>query len=66
MNDKPIATGFSCQPLPDGTVLVEFEDGGGKIVNEQVITGDAFRHLPMVVQVSQAIVDHVVGAASAE
>ena len=56
MKHKPIATGFSFGPLPDGNVLIEFHDGG-EIINSQIISGDAFRRIPMVVHLTQAVVD---------
>ena len=63
---NPIATGFSVQPLADGNLLMEFHDDGGETMNSQVISGDLFLRLPVVVQLSQAIADQVVEAASAE
>ena len=55
MSIQPIATGFSFEPLPDG-VRIEFHDDGGETISSQVISGDAFRRLP-VVHLTEAIVD---------
>ena len=44
---KPLATGFDFEPLPDGNVLIEFFGDDGKTFNTQVITGEAFSHMPM-------------------
>lgn len=57
-----IATGFACQPLPDGTVLIEFHDDGGEAINSQIVSSDAFRHLAFLVELTLAVVD--VGAAA--
>jgi hypothetical protein len=43
-----IATGFDFEPLPDGTVLIEFFGGDGKTFNKQVVTAEALRSIPLV------------------
>ena len=52
-----IATGLSCQPLPDGTVQVEFHDDGGATTSSQIVSADLLMHLPMVVRLTLAVVD---------
>jgi hypothetical protein len=56
MNGNPTATGFSFEPLPDGNVRIEFHADDGEVINEQVITGDAFGHLATVVHLTQVAV----------
>ncbi len=43
------ATGFDFEPLPDGSVLIEFFGNDGKTFNSQVITAEALRSMPLVV-----------------
>lgn len=47
------ATGFDCQPLPDGNVLIEFFGDDGKTVNEQVVTPDLIWQMPLVTALTQ-------------
>ena len=44
----PVATGFDFEPLPDGTVLVEFFGDDGHTFNEQVVTLDVMRSMGLV------------------
>jgi len=37
---------------------IGLHDDAGETINEQVTTGDVFRHLPVVVRLTEAIVDH--------
>jgi hypothetical protein len=58
-----IATGFDFQPLLDGSILVEFQDNDGKTFNSQVVTGEAFSHISMVVSMTQVAMAEGVEAA---
>jgi hypothetical protein len=42
-----LAIGFRFKLLPDGTVRIEFHDDGGKALNTQIITGEAFQRVPL-------------------
>lgn len=44
----PIATGFDCQPLDDGNVLIEFFGDDGKTFNKQIVTPDVVQNMPIV------------------
>lgn len=55
MNEEPIATSFYFQPLGDGNVLIVLQDDDGRIVNSQILTGDAFRRIPVVVGLMLAV-----------
>lgn len=50
-----VATGLSCGPLPDGSVLIEFHGEDGETVNAQAISGDVFQHLPFVLRLMQLV-----------
>lgn len=52
-----VATGFACQPLPDGNVLIEFHDDGGATTSSQIVSADLLMHLPMVVRLTLAVMD---------
>lgn len=43
-----IATGFDCEPLPDGNVLVEFFGDDGHTFNKQVVSPEVIKHMPLV------------------
>jgi hypothetical protein len=43
-----VATGFDFEPLPDGTVLIEFFGDDGKTVNKQEITLDVMCGMGLV------------------
>jgi hypothetical protein len=43
-----IATGFDFQPLPDGTVLIEFFGDDGTTLTEQIVTAEVIRQMPLV------------------
>jgi hypothetical protein len=49
------ATGFACQPLPDGTVQVEFHDDRGGTIGSQIVSVDALRHLPLLAELTLAV-----------
>ncbi len=42
------ATGFDCQPLPDGNVLIEFFGDDGRAINKQIVAPDVIRRVPVV------------------
>ena len=42
-----MATGFDFEPLPDGTVRIEFFGDDGKTFNTQVVTADVLRNLAL-------------------
>jgi hypothetical protein len=43
-----VATGFEFEPLPDGTVLIEFSGNDGKTVNKQAVTPDVMCSMGLV------------------
>ena len=43
-----IATGFDLEPLPDGTVLIEFFGDDGKTFNKQIVTANVVNNMPVV------------------
>ena len=43
-----VATGFDFEPLPDGTVRVEFFGDDGRALNKQVVTPDVMRSMGLV------------------
>jgi hypothetical protein len=47
MSDS-IASGFEFQLQLDGTIIMEFHDDEGKIINTQFVTGEAFKRVPLV------------------
>jgi hypothetical protein len=42
------ATGFDFEPLPDGSVLIEFFGDDGTTLNKQVVTAEVVRRMPLV------------------
>lgn len=52
-----IATGFDCEPLPDGTVLIEFFSDDGKTFNKQVVTQEVIRKMPLVALLTTALIE---------
>ncbi len=44
----PTASGFDFEPLPDGSVRIEFIDDDGRTVNTQIVTADVVRRMPLV------------------
>lgn len=51
-----IATGFDCQPLPDGNVLIEFFEDDGETCNRQVVTPDVVRSMPLVATLTEVAI----------
>jgi hypothetical protein len=45
---KSIATGFDCEPLPDGNVLLEFFGDDGVTFNVQVVTASVVESMRLV------------------
>ena len=45
---EQVATGVDFQPLPDGYILVEFQADDGQTLNEQVITDDVLKSIPVL------------------
>jgi hypothetical protein len=43
-----IATGFDCEPLPDGNVLIEFFGDDGTTLSTQVVTANVVESMPLV------------------
>jgi hypothetical protein len=43
-----IATGVTCEPLPDGHILVEFQTDDGTTLCSQVVTAEVLRAIPTV------------------
>lgn len=43
-----IAIGFDFEPLPDGTVLIEFFGDDGQTFNTQIVTANVIRNIPLV------------------
>ncbi len=56
MSDS-IASGFQFQPLPDGTVRIEFFDDRKNLVNAQVVTHHAFIMIPLTAFVATTAMD---------
>jgi len=46
--EKHIATGFHFEPLPHGSVLICFFGDGPTPINEQIISPDVLRRMPVV------------------
>ena len=42
------ASGFDFEPLPDGFVLIEFFADDGKTINQQTVTAEVVRRMPLV------------------
>jgi hypothetical protein len=42
------ASGFDFEPLPDGNVLIEFFGDDGRTINQQIVTGEVVRRMPLV------------------
>jgi hypothetical protein len=59
----PIATGFNFEPLPDGTVRIEFLGDDGTTLNRQVVSGEVVRRLPLVAALTDAALKHGPGVA---
>lgn len=53
-DEMPVATGFECEPLTDGNALIAFFDDKGKRLNEQVVSADVIRAMPLVAAVTDA------------
>ncbi len=52
-DDEPKADGVELDCLPDGEVLIRFVDGVGNLVNEQLVTQDAFRELSVLIPLAE-------------
>ena len=52
------ATGFDCQPLFNGDVLIEFFGDDGKTINPQIVSSDVVRAMPLVASLTQIAVEH--------
>ena len=44
----PTATGYDFDPLPYGNVLIEFFTYDGHTINEQIVTAEIVRRMPVV------------------
>jgi hypothetical protein len=42
------ATGFDCQPLENGNVLIEFFGDHGKTLKKQIVTPEVLHSIPLV------------------
>jgi hypothetical protein len=52
------ATGFDCEPLPNGDVLIEFFGDDGKTVNSQLVSPDVVKAMPLVASLTQIALEH--------
>jgi hypothetical protein len=43
-----IATAFTCEPLPDGNVLITFHGDDGQTCTAQVVTPQVIQSMPLV------------------
>lgn len=57
MKRQRIATGFDCEPLPDGNVLIEFYAEDGETFNSQVVVRDVIQSMPTVAQLTELLLE---------
>lgn len=57
MKRRQIATGFDCEPLPDGNVLIEFFGDDGKTFNTQVVTRDLIQNMPVIATLTEVAIE---------
>ena len=56
------ATGFDLEPLPDGTVLIEFFGDDGKTINKQLARASVVNSMPVVATLTGVAMRDGVGA----
>ncbi len=57
MSKSIIAAGFDFEPLPDGSVLMEFYGEDGLTLNSQMITRETLERMPTVIALTLLYVD---------
>ncbi len=57
MKRRQIATGFDCEPLKNGTVLIEFFGDDGKTFNTQIVTRDLIQDMPVVAILTEVFIE---------
>ena len=57
MSKSTIAAGFDFEPLPDGTVQLEFYDEDGATCSSQIVTHEILERMPTVIALTLLFLD---------